>query len=94
MFLNNQKKFGHLTNLDGFDITRTNPNIYELFNNKFDWEQAYLHSEYHEYLNSEKVAMQVFKDKNLIIMYLLLLRHYYIYSFVDFSLVQMYIGFL
>lgn len=59
MFVDNRQDFGHLTDLEGFNITKKNPNIYELLSNRWDWEQAYLHPDYHENFASNRKHMQV-----------------------------------
>ena len=59
MYVNNRQDFGHLTDLDGFDITKTNPNVYELTRNRLDWEQAYLHPSYYESLDPSRPHTQV-----------------------------------
>lgn len=59
LFVDNREDFGHLTDLEGFDVTKINPNIYELFSNRWDWEKRYLHSEYRDYLVEGKTQLQV-----------------------------------
>lgn len=59
MHVDNRKDFGHLTSLDRFDVSKTNPNVYELFANKWDWERRYLHSDYHKNLEPERIPLQV-----------------------------------
>lgn len=59
MHVDNRQDFGHLTDLDGFDITKTNPNVYELIRNRKDWEQVYLHPDYQENFASNRSHKQV-----------------------------------
>jgi len=42
----NMDYYGYLINPDGYDVSRTAPDLYELINNKLDWEQKYLHPEF------------------------------------------------
>ncbi|XP_032526726.1 procollagen-lysine,2-oxoglutarate 5-dioxygenase isoform X2 [Danaus plexippus] len=58
MYVSNEKEFGHLVNSETFDVSRTNPDIYQVIDNKLDWEQRYLHPKYHEiFANKEKQLM-------------------------------------
>lgn len=41
MFVENRIDAGHLIDPEDFDITRTNPEMYELFTNQVDWEKRY-----------------------------------------------------
>ncbi|CAG9558448.1 unnamed protein product [Danaus chrysippus] len=58
MYVSNEKEFGHLVNSETFDVSRTNPDIYQVIDNKLDWEQRYLHPKYYEVFdNKEKQLM-------------------------------------
>lgn len=46
MHLSNRLDFGHLVTLDHFNTSLTNPDLYQLLDNKLDWEARYLHPEY------------------------------------------------
>ncbi|CAH0716187.1 unnamed protein product, partial [Brenthis ino] len=46
MYVSNEKILGHLVNPETFDITRTNPDIYQVMENKIEWEDRYLSPEY------------------------------------------------
>lgn len=39
MHVTNRVDFGHLINPESFDVTRTNPDLYQIMDNKWDWEQ-------------------------------------------------------
>lgn len=39
MFINNRVDFGHLIDPDDFDVTKKNPDFYNLVQNQWDWEQ-------------------------------------------------------
>lgn len=41
MYVSNRIDFGHLINPQNFDPSRTHPDFYEIFDNKWDWEQRY-----------------------------------------------------
>lgn len=46
MYVTNRLDFGHLVNNDNYDTTLTNPDIYQIFDNKLDWEKRYIHENY------------------------------------------------
>ena len=46
MYSDNQEEYGHLTDSTNYDVTRRNPDMYMLFDNKIDWETVYLHENY------------------------------------------------
>nr|XP_018912305.1 PREDICTED: procollagen-lysine,2-oxoglutarate 5-dioxygenase 3 isoform X1 [Bemisia tabaci] len=50
MYVDNQVIYGHLVSKDFFDTARTNPDFYEMRENKYDWDKRYLHEEYYENL--------------------------------------------
>lgn len=39
MFVDNRIDAGHLINPEDFDPTKVNPEMFEIFTNKHDWEQ-------------------------------------------------------
>lgn len=47
MYVDNLMEFGHLINPETYDITRTHPNIYQIFENRKEWEARYIHPEYY-----------------------------------------------
>jgi hypothetical protein len=51
--------FGHLVNADNFDTSRTNSEIYQIFDNRWDWEQRYIHENYTENFNPNNTIAQV-----------------------------------
>lgn len=59
MYVSNRVDFGHLINADTFDITRVEPDMYQIFENEQDWEEAFIHPDYPESLNPEKKNPQV-----------------------------------
>ncbi|XP_066943980.1 procollagen-lysine,2-oxoglutarate 5-dioxygenase 1 isoform X2 [Macrobrachium rosenbergii] len=46
MYVSNRLDFGHLVNSEKFDPTRMNGELWEVFENRWDWELRYLHSNY------------------------------------------------
>ncbi|RVE46862.1 hypothetical protein evm_008507 [Chilo suppressalis] len=46
MHVSNEMDFGHLVNPENYDVSRTNPDVYSLFDNKLEWEARYLHENY------------------------------------------------
>lgn len=59
MYVTNVIDFGHLVDPEAFDANRTNPDMYEIFTNRYDWEQKYIHPDYPENFNPDKVPEQV-----------------------------------
>ncbi|XP_047484397.1 procollagen-lysine,2-oxoglutarate 5-dioxygenase 2-like isoform X1 [Penaeus chinensis] len=46
MYVSNRVDFGHLVNADQFDTSRMNPELWQVVDNRWDWEQRYLHPNY------------------------------------------------
>jgi hypothetical protein len=46
MYVSNQMDFGHLINPDNFETNHTNNELYQVFQNRWDWERRYLHPYY------------------------------------------------
>lgn len=59
IYVSNRVEFGHLINPDTYDISRAEPDMYQIFDNEEDWEEAYIHPDYAETLNPEKKNLQV-----------------------------------
>nr|XP_023029790.1 procollagen-lysine,2-oxoglutarate 5-dioxygenase 1 [Leptinotarsa decemlineata] len=62
MYVSNRIDFGHLVNPDTFDTTRTEPDMYQIFENSQDWENRYIHEEYPENFNPDKKDQQPCPD--------------------------------
>ncbi|CAG9823589.1 unnamed protein product [Phaedon cochleariae] len=62
MFVSNRIDFGHLINADNFDTTRTEPEMYQIFDNEMDWENRYIHVDYPENFNPDKKDLQPCPD--------------------------------
>ena len=59
MHVSNRLDFGHLVNPDGFNVSLTNPEVYQIFENKLDWEKRYIHENYSESFKPENKPIQV-----------------------------------
>ncbi|KAJ9584647.1 hypothetical protein L9F63_021009, partial [Diploptera punctata] len=62
MYVSNRVDFGHLINADNFDSARINSEIYQLFDNRWDWEQRYIHENYTENFNPNNTIEQPCPD--------------------------------
>lgn len=62
MHVVNTEPFGHLIDSEYYDASRTHPDFYQLFNNKYDWEQKYISKEYHKQLAKDFVPQQPCPD--------------------------------
>lgn len=59
LYVSNRIDFGHLVNPETFDITRAEPEMYQIFDNEREWEERFIHPEYPENLNPNKTVAQV-----------------------------------
>jgi hypothetical protein len=59
MYVSNRVDFGHLVNADNFDTSRINSEIYQILDNRWDWEQRYIHENYTENFNLNNTIAQV-----------------------------------
>jgi len=50
MFTTNLEHWGHLKEMDSYTAEHKHNDLYQLFDNKLDWEEQYLHKEYTAYL--------------------------------------------
>lgn len=66
LYVSNRIDFGHLVNPETFDVTRTEPEMYQIFDNEQDWEKRYIHQDYAENLNPNKTAAQVSPNINIL----------------------------
>ncbi|XP_076236667.1 procollagen lysyl hydroxylase [Calliopsis andreniformis] len=62
MYVSNRLDFGHLVNPDSYDITLTNPDLYQILDNKLDWEKRYIHENYSENFNPNRTPIQPCPD--------------------------------
>lgn len=59
MYVTNRVDFGHLVNADTFDTSRINSEIYQIFDNRWDWEQRYIHDNYTKNFDPNNTIAQV-----------------------------------
>lgn len=59
MYVSNRLEFGHLVDPDSYDIRLTYPDMYQIMDNKWDWERRYIHSNYSESFNPDVKPIQV-----------------------------------
>jgi procollagen-lysine,2-oxoglutarate 5-dioxygenase len=65
MYASNRLDFGHLVNPETFDVTRAEPEMYQIFDNEQDWEDRFIHEDYPENFNPEKKNAQVSDSTSL-----------------------------
>lgn len=61
MHVSNEMDFGHLVNPETYDITRTHPDMYQLFENKMEWSTRYLHEDYLSSFDEKKKPNMVIR---------------------------------
>lgn len=59
MHVSNELDFGHLINPETYTVTRTHPDIYQVIENKIEWEQRYLHPDYNINFNEDRKHLMV-----------------------------------
>lgn len=59
MYVSNRLDFGHLINPETYDVTRANPDMYQIFENVNDWEDRYIHVNYPDNFLADKKIEQV-----------------------------------
>ncbi|XP_012056957.1 PREDICTED: procollagen-lysine,2-oxoglutarate 5-dioxygenase 1 [Atta cephalotes] len=62
MYVNNRLEFGHLVDPDTYDIRLIYPDMYQIIENKLDWEKRYIHPNYSENFNPDKKPIQPCPD--------------------------------
>jgi procollagen-lysine,2-oxoglutarate 5-dioxygenase len=62
LYATNYNFYGHLINAEHFDVKRTRPDFYELFTNRIDWEERFLHEDYMKSLEPDNVPKQPCPD--------------------------------
>jgi hypothetical protein len=65
IYVTNRVDFGHLVNADNFDTSRVNSEIYQILDNRWDWEQRYLHENYTENFNPNNTIAQVSPERGV-----------------------------
>jgi len=61
-FVSNRFSWGHLVSTDDFSTSHLNNELWEIENNKFDWELRYLHKNYSQSLEENAVIAQPCTD--------------------------------
>uniref|UniRef100_T1IVE2 Fe2OG dioxygenase domain-containing protein n=1 Tax=Strigamia maritima TaxID=126957 RepID=T1IVE2_STRMM len=56
MFVTNQVDFGHLINNENYDISHLHNDLYQVFDNRIDWEARYLHENYSKALHPDHAS--------------------------------------
>ena len=59
MFVTNRAWFGHIVDTDNFDSSHLNNELFEIFNNPYNWENRYIHPHYSHSLEEDSVIEQV-----------------------------------
>lgn len=59
LYVSNRMDYGHLINPESFDVTIADPDMYQLFDNRLDWEKRYIAEEYQENFKEGRVHVQV-----------------------------------
>ncbi|KYN44845.1 Procollagen-lysine,2-oxoglutarate 5-dioxygenase 3 [Trachymyrmex septentrionalis] len=62
MYVNNRLEFGHLVDPDTYDIRLIYPDMYQIIENKLDWEKRYIHPNYSENFNPNNKPIQPCPD--------------------------------
>ncbi|XP_025161345.1 procollagen-lysine,2-oxoglutarate 5-dioxygenase 3 isoform X1 [Harpegnathos saltator] len=62
MYVSNRLDFGHLVNPDTYDIKLTYPEMYQIMDNKLDWDRRYIHAKYSESFNPDNKPIQPCPD--------------------------------
>ncbi|KAK3104424.1 hypothetical protein FSP39_001801, partial [Pinctada imbricata] len=62
MFATNMKKFGHLVDVENFDTSHLHNDMYQIFQNPWDWEEKYIHEDYSKSLQEDTVIDQPCQD--------------------------------
>ncbi|XP_005094861.1 procollagen-lysine,2-oxoglutarate 5-dioxygenase 1 [Aplysia californica] len=58
MYVSNRKYWGHLVYADGFDTSHLHNELFDIFNNRLDWESRYIHENYSTSLQEDvKIEM-------------------------------------
>jgi len=53
MMLDNTNYYGHLINTDDYELKAVHPDIFQIFDNRVDWELKYLHENYTNVLKED-----------------------------------------
>ncbi|KAG8231868.1 hypothetical protein J437_LFUL011773 [Ladona fulva] len=62
MYVSNREDFGHLINADNFDTSHLHNELYQIFDNRWDFERRYIHENYSENFNPNNTIQQPCPD--------------------------------
>jgi len=62
MYVTNRLDWGHLITAENFETTHFNNELYEIVNNRWDWEKRYLHVNYSDGLDTTKEVLMPCPD--------------------------------
>ncbi|XP_074654801.1 procollagen-lysine,2-oxoglutarate 5-dioxygenase 1-like [Tubulanus polymorphus] len=62
MYLMNMNSYGHLINNENYDLSPKHPDLYQIFDNRPEWEMKYIHSEHLNSLKDDYVPKQPCPD--------------------------------
>uniref|UniRef100_A0A5K3G147 Fe2OG dioxygenase domain-containing protein n=1 Tax=Mesocestoides corti TaxID=53468 RepID=A0A5K3G147_MESCO len=51
LFVDNREEFGHLVNPETYTLDHLHNDLWQIFDNPTDWEERYIHPEYHRFAN-------------------------------------------
>ncbi|VDD74676.1 unnamed protein product [Mesocestoides corti] len=54
VYVDNRAQFGRLTNPVNFKLNHLHNDMWQIFDNPLDWEERYLHPDYHNFVNKSK----------------------------------------
>jgi hypothetical protein len=59
MYIDNRQDYGHLVSADNFDTSHNNNELYQIVENKYDFESRYVHADYRMYLEENRTLHEV-----------------------------------
>lgn len=62
MYVINLEQYGHLTDSESYSTEHKHNDLYEIFNNRLDWERKYIHPNYSAVLKAEYSVEQPCPD--------------------------------
>lgn len=62
MYVSNRVDWGHLVNSDNFETSHVNNELYQIFDNRWDWELRYLHPNWSKALDANYTVDAMMKD--------------------------------
>ncbi|CAG7817239.1 unnamed protein product, partial [Allacma fusca] len=62
MYVSNRVDWGHLVNADNYETTHKSNEMYQVFDNRWDWELRYLHPNWSQALNPNSTLLEPCPD--------------------------------